>query len=61
MMDAFNSVHGDPDGNKNDVIKNVEWEFTGRVNTKYTADGATWPAKAGATPNNCLKRKRAAA
>ena len=50
MIDAFSNIHGNPNGNKNDVIKGVEWQLTGRVNTKYAADGAVWPTKAGATP-----------
>jgi len=39
MIDAFSNIHGNPNGNKNDVIKGVEWQLTGRVNTKYAADG----------------------
>ncbi|OAG18795.1 hypothetical protein CC77DRAFT_1062728 [Alternaria alternata] len=50
MIDAFSNIHGNPNGNKNDVIKGVEWQLTGRVNTKYAADGAVWPTKAGAAP-----------
>ena len=41
MVDAFSSIHGNPNGDKNNVIKGVEWKFTGRVNTKYAADGAS--------------------
>ncbi|RYN16372.1 hypothetical protein AA0112_g12543 [Alternaria arborescens] len=50
MIDAFSNIHGNPNSNKNDVIKGVEWQLTGRVNTKYAADGAVWPTKAGAAP-----------
>jgi hypothetical protein len=50
MIDAFSSIHGNPNNNKNDVIKNVEWELTGRVNTQYAAKDAVWPTKAGAPP-----------
>ncbi|KAF5022178.1 hypothetical protein F66182_5765 [Fusarium sp. NRRL 66182] len=45
MIDAFSEIHGNPNGNKNDVIKDVRWELTGNVNTKYAAPGASWPAK----------------
>lgn len=51
MIDAFSSIHGNPNGNKNDVIKDVQWELTGRINTKYAAPGAVWPTKAGTSPN----------
>jgi len=40
MLDAFIEIHGDPNGNKNDVIKNVQWELTGNRNTQYAAPGA---------------------
>ena len=50
MVDAFSNIHSNPNGNKNEVIKGVEWHLTGRVNTKYAADGASWPTKAGAAP-----------
>lgn len=43
MIDAFSSVHGNPNGDKNKVINPVKWEFTGNVNTKYAAAGAVWP------------------
>ena len=50
MIDAFSNIHGDPNHNKDNVIQGVEWQLTGRVNTKYAADGAVWPTKAGAAP-----------
>ncbi|KAK5989389.1 hypothetical protein PT974_10908 [Cladobotryum mycophilum] len=37
MLNSFIAVHGDPKGNKNIVIKDAHWEFTGNVNTKYMA------------------------
>lgn len=43
MIDAFSNLHGNPNGNKNTVIKDVKWELTGRVNIKYAAPGASWP------------------
>ena len=43
MIDAFSSLHGDPDGNKDDIINLVKWEFTGNVNTQYAAPDAIWP------------------
>lgn len=45
MLGVFSSIHGDPRGNKNDVIKDVQWELTGRVNTQYAAPGAVWKEK----------------
>ncbi|RGP60885.1 hypothetical protein FSPOR_10386 [Fusarium sporotrichioides] len=50
MIDACSAIHGNPNGNKNDVIKNVKWELTGNVNTQYAADGASWPTAAGSAP-----------
>ncbi|KAK7221442.1 hypothetical protein V2G26_009445 [Clonostachys chloroleuca] len=44
MIDSFSSLHGNPNGDKNKVINPVNWELTGRVNTKYAAPGATWPS-----------------
>ncbi|KAL6915582.1 hypothetical protein FSHL1_007032 [Fusarium sambucinum] len=49
MIDAFSAIHGNPNGNKNDVVKNVKWEFTGNVNTQFAAPGASWPAKSGSS------------
>ncbi|KAF5009143.1 hypothetical protein FDECE_4587 [Fusarium decemcellulare] len=43
MIDGFSAIHGNPNGDKNKVINPVKWEFTGKVNTKYAADGASWP------------------
>ncbi|KAM0265509.1 hypothetical protein ACHAPA_007658 [Fusarium lateritium] len=43
MVDAFSAIHGNPNGDKNKVIKGVTWQFTGNVNTQYTAAGASWP------------------
>lgn len=40
MIDGFTAIHGDPKGDKNNVIKQVKWEFTGNINTKYEAPGA---------------------
>lgn len=40
MIDGFSNIHGDPQGNKNNVINPVKWEFTGNINTKYEAPGA---------------------
>ena len=44
MIDSFSSLYRNPGKDKNIVIKNVQWELTGRVNTKYTASGASWPS-----------------
>lgn len=44
MIDGFTQLHGDPKGDKNFVIQPVKWELTGRVNSKYAAPGASWPA-----------------
>ena len=49
MIDAFSAIHGNPNGNKNEVIEGVKWELTGEVNTQYTADGASWPTASGFT------------
>ncbi|KAM0228917.1 hypothetical protein ACHAP5_011807 [Fusarium lateritium] len=43
MVDAFSAIHGNPNGDKNKVIKGVKWEFTGNINTQYAAAGASWP------------------
>jgi hypothetical protein len=43
MIDAYSSLDGNPNGDKKKVIKGVQWELTGRVNTKYAAAGASWP------------------
>ncbi|KAF1928457.1 uncharacterized protein M421DRAFT_420999 [Didymella exigua CBS 183.55] len=56
MIDAFSNIHGNPNGNKNEVIKGVEWQLTGRVNTKYAAAGAVWPTKAGAAPTTAAPK-----
>ncbi|RGP81751.1 hypothetical protein FLONG3_136 [Fusarium longipes] len=45
MIDAYSNIHGNPNGDKNNVIKGVQWELTGRVNTKFAAPGASWPVK----------------
>jgi hypothetical protein len=50
MIDAFSNIHSNPNGNKNDVIKGLEWQFTSGVNMKYAANGASWPTKAGPAP-----------
>ncbi|KAF4953789.1 hypothetical protein FGADI_5782 [Fusarium gaditjirri] len=47
MIDAYSIIHGNPNGDKNNVIKGVQWELTGRVNTKYAAPGAFWPPTSG--------------
>ncbi|KAF5579435.1 hypothetical protein FPCIR_11093 [Fusarium pseudocircinatum] len=47
MIDAYSNIHGNPNGDKNNVIKGVQWELTGRVNTKYAAPGASWPPTSG--------------
>ncbi|KAF2031329.1 hypothetical protein EK21DRAFT_63471 [Setomelanomma holmii] len=52
MTDAFSNIHGNPNGDKNEVIKGVEWQLTGRVNTKYAAAGAVWPTKVGSAPSS---------
>lgn len=52
MISAFTAVHGNPNGNKNTVIKPVNWELTGRVNTKYAADGASWPPTAASSSSS---------
>ncbi|KAL4728169.1 hypothetical protein ACLX1H_004905 [Fusarium chlamydosporum] len=50
MIDAFSAIHGNPNGNKNNVINPVKWALTGNVNTQYAADGASWPTATGSTP-----------
>jgi hypothetical protein len=55
MIDGFSNIHGN--GDKKNVIKGVEWQLTGRVNTKYAADGAVWPTKAGAAPTGSSPTK----
>ncbi|KAH7198943.1 uncharacterized protein B0J16DRAFT_331389 [Fusarium flagelliforme] len=47
MIDAFSNIHGNPNGDKNNVIKGVQWELTGRVNTKFAAPGASWSVRSG--------------
>ncbi|KLO78941.1 uncharacterized protein LW93_4264 [Fusarium fujikuroi] len=47
MIDAYSNIHGNPNGDKNNVIKGVQWELTGRVNTQYAAPGASWPPTSG--------------
>ena len=47
MIAAFAAIHGNPNGDKNIVIKGVKWELTGKVNTLYAAPGASWPATSG--------------
>jgi hypothetical protein len=51
MIDSFSNLHGNPNGDKNKVIKGVRWELTGRVNTKYAAAGASWPPVSSAAPS----------
>ncbi|KAH6887653.1 hypothetical protein B0T10DRAFT_539018 [Thelonectria olida] len=46
MIDGFSALHGNPNGDKNKVINPVKWEFTGKINTQYTAEGAVWPTAA---------------
>jgi hypothetical protein len=48
MIDSFSSLHGNPNGDKNKVIKGAQWELTGRVNTQYAAPGASWPVSSAA-------------
>ncbi|KAH7159532.1 hypothetical protein B0J13DRAFT_465562 [Dactylonectria estremocensis] len=50
MIDAFSAIHGNPNGDKNKVISPVKWELTGKVNTQYTAAGASWPTAGGGSP-----------
>ena len=45
MLGAYSTLDGNPGGNKNTVIKDVQWELTGNMNTAYMAPGAP-----GATP-----------
>ncbi|TFK47229.1 hypothetical protein OE88DRAFT_1648099 [Heliocybe sulcata] len=37
MVDAFSTLHGNPNGNKDDVIQGVQWKLTGNRNTYYAA------------------------
>ncbi|KAF4967834.1 hypothetical protein FZEAL_10476 [Fusarium zealandicum] len=41
MIDVFSAIHGNPNGDKNDIIDGVEWEFTGKVNSRFAAPGAS--------------------
>ncbi|KAF4342795.1 lactose regulatory lac9 [Fusarium beomiforme] len=47
MTDAFSNIHGNPNANENDVINGLQSEFTGRVNTQFAPQGASWPATSG--------------
>lgn len=57
MIDAFSNIHGNPNGDKNNVIKGVQWELTGRVNTNYAAPGASWPPASGGSGTGGLGAK----
>lgn len=39
MYNAFTTLYGSATTNKNDVIKNVEWKFTGNRNSQYVFNG----------------------
>ncbi|KAF2753272.1 hypothetical protein EJ05DRAFT_209161 [Pseudovirgaria hyperparasitica] len=45
MIDAFADIHHHPGNNKNDVIRGVKWELTGRINEQWAAPGADWSVK----------------
>lgn len=43
VIGAFIDLYGkDPQGDHNQVMSNVEWHFTGNVNSKYTVAGASF-------------------
>lgn len=56
MIDSFSSLHGNPNGDKDDVIKNVQWQLTGKMNPQYnpahksSVDGSSGSSGSGASP-----------
>ncbi|MCJ1280470.1 hypothetical protein MMC21_008298 [Puttea exsequens] len=50
VIDAFTDLYGsDPNGDHDDVMMPIDWEFTGNIDTAYTAPGAVFSTAAGAT------------
>ena len=52
MVDAYSDLDGNPNGNKDDVIQNVQWQRTGRQNTQYAAPGAQLPTTGAGSGSN---------
>ena len=65
VIDAFSDLYGsDPSGNYNDVMNPVLWEFTGMIDTQFTAPGAqfsTVPGGSGALPTSAMASSSATA
>ncbi|KXT05326.1 hypothetical protein AC578_11055 [Pseudocercospora eumusae] len=40
MIGPFKQLHGDPNGDKNNDINDVQWELTGKKNGRYSAPKA---------------------